>query len=141
MKQLIGILFLSLCIFSCKNNSGQSADTVIQRDTLKSGNSFPVSKPDSIISNGEFIQYYKNGVTKMRGIMKNGKREGLWKSFYEIGAPWSETTFKDGKKDGKTATWYENEKKRYEGFYTNDAESGKWIYWDESGKKVTEKTY
>jgi antitoxin component YwqK of YwqJK toxin-antitoxin module len=139
MKRIIGFLFLSLCLFSCKNNKSQTVNTDIQRDTVKSDN--PLSKTDSVINNGEYIQYYKNGVTKMRGIMKNGKRDGLWKSFYENGSPWSETTFKDGKKDGKTTTWYENEQKRYEGFYTNDAESGKWISWDEKGKVILEKTY
>lgn len=138
MKRIIGFLFLSLCLFSCKNNNSQTSSD-IQRDTVKSSN--PLEKTDSIISNGEYIQYYKNGVTKMRGMMKNGKRDGLWKSFYENGSPWSETTFKDGKKDGKTTTWYENEKKRYEGFYTNDVESGKWISWDENGKLILEKTY
>jgi antitoxin component YwqK of YwqJK toxin-antitoxin module len=139
MKRIIGFLFLSLCLFSCKNNNSQTVSTDIQRDTVKSDN--PLAKTDSVINNGEYIQYYKNGVTKMRGMMKNGKRDGLWKSFYENGSPWSETTFKDGKKDGKTTTWYENEQKRYEGFYTNDVESGKWISWDEKGKLILEKTY
>jgi antitoxin component YwqK of YwqJK toxin-antitoxin module len=77
----------------------------------------------------------------MRGMMKDGKREGVWKSFYETGSPWSETTFKNGKKNGKTTTWYENEKKRYDGFYIDDIESGKWVYWSEKGELVTEKNY
>lgn len=141
MKRIIGFLFLSIGLFSCKNNNSQTVNNVVQRDTLKTNDVFPAAKTDSVINNGEYIQYYKNGVTKMRGIMKDGKREGLWKSFYENGSPWSETTFKEGKKDGKTTTWYENEKKRYEGFYTKDVESGKWIYWDEKGKLVTEKNY
>jgi antitoxin component YwqK of YwqJK toxin-antitoxin module len=139
MKRIIGILLLSLCLFSCKNRNGQPGYNDVQRDTLKSG--APDAKKDSIISNGEYIQYYKNGVTKMRGMMKDGKRDGLWKSFYENGSPWSETTFKNGKKNGKTTTWYENEKKRYEGFYTDDVESGKWISWDEKGNLISEKNY
>jgi antitoxin component YwqK of YwqJK toxin-antitoxin module len=142
MKRILALIILVTCLFSCKRNNSQTieSDNTIQRDTVKD-NKLVRSEKDSIINNGEYIQYYKNGVTKMRGMMKEGKREGVWKSFYETGSPWSETTFKDGKKDGKTTTWYENEKKRYDGFYTNDVESGKWVYWNEKGELVTEKNY
>ena len=77
----------------------------------------------------------------MHGMMKEGKREGLWKSFYENGLKWSETTFAAGIKNGKTSTWYENGKKRYDGFFTNDLESGKWTYWNESGEQVSTKDF
>ena len=73
--------------------------------------------------------------------MKDGKRDGLWKSFYDKGLPWSETTFVDGKKNGKTTTWYSNEQKRYEGFYTNDKESGVWTFWNEKGEVINKKNY
>jgi antitoxin component YwqK of YwqJK toxin-antitoxin module len=130
---------LGICLFSCKENNSQTAEKEsVQRDTLRTNKLFPETKKDSLIQNGEYIQYYKNGVTKIRGMMKDGKRDGLWKSFYENGSPWSETTFKDGLKEGKTTTWYENEKKRYEGYYKMDAESGKWLYWNEKGELVTE---
>ena len=29
----------------------------------------------------------------MQGMMKDGKREGLWKSFYENGNQWSESFY------------------------------------------------
>ena len=142
MKKTATLLILSFCLFACKQNNGQPAEAAnTQHDTVKVAGSPGVSPKDSIISEGEYIQHYKNGVTKMRGIMKNGKREGLWKSFYENGSPWSETTFKDGKKEGRTTTWYENEKKRYDGFYTNDMESGKWTFWNEKGEVVQHMDY
>jgi len=142
MKKITSFLILSICLFACKQNNGQPTDTIstVQHDTVKSERAVPVTK-DTIISEGEYIQHYKNGVTKMRGMMKNGKRDGLWKSFYDNGSPWSETTFKDGKKDGPTITWYPNEQKRYVGFYSNDAEAGKWTFWDEKGKKVQDMDY
>jgi antitoxin component YwqK of YwqJK toxin-antitoxin module len=141
MKRLFTLFMLGICFFSCKENNSQTAGSDVQHDTIKTDKMFPQTKKDSVIQNGEYIQHYKNGVTKMRGMMKNGKRDGLWKSFYENGSPWSETTFKDGSKDGKTTTWYENEKKRYEGYYRMDAESGKWLYWNEKGELVTEMDY
>jgi len=141
MKRAASILAICLYLTSCDNGTSQSLDKSVQRDTVKTNKIIEPAGKDSVIKNGEFIQYYKNGVTKMRGMMKEGKRDGLWKSFYENGSPWSETTFKDGVKEGKTTTWFENEQKRYEGFYKNDAESGKWTFWDEKGKLVTEKDY
>jgi antitoxin component YwqK of YwqJK toxin-antitoxin module len=141
MKKTALLILLAVCLYACRQNSGTTGPGGVQHDTLNSGNSPGAGKKDSVISNGEYIQYYANGVIKMRGMMKSGNRDGLWKSYYENGAPWSETTFKDGKKDGRTTTWYENEKKRYEGFYTLDEETGKWIFWDEKGNKATEKDY
>ena len=75
----------------------------------------------------------------MRGFLKNNMREGVWRSWYENGLPWSETEFKGGIKNGRTSTWYENGKKRYEGFFTNDKETGSWTFWDENGVVVAEK--
>lgn len=140
MKKIALLFGLASVLFSCKENTSPAGNTAVQKDTLKAIN-LSGEKKDTVINNGEYIQYYKNGVIKMRGMMKDGKRDGLWKSFYENGSPWSETTFKNGMKDGKTTTWYENDKKRYEGFYTADTESGKWIFWDEKGNQVSEKTY
>jgi len=94
-----------------------------------------------IVNDGEYIQRYPNGVVEMQGMMKDGKREGLWKSFYENGSPWSETTFKNGIKEGPTTTWYENEQKRYVGNYKNDVEIGKWTYWNEKGEVVLIKDF
>ena len=98
-------------------------------------------KTDSVVVNGEQILYHKNGVIEMRGLMKDNKREGLWKSWYENGLPWSETTFKEGKKNGKTTTWYDNGNRRYEGFFTNDKESGRWTFWKEDGTLMDYKNY
>lgn len=140
MKKITLFLLLASALLSCKENSSPVTSKAVQYDTLKT-NKLLGEQKDSVITNGEYVQFYKNGVIKMRGMMKDGKRDGLWKSFYENGSPWSETTFKDGKKEGKTTTWYENEKKRYEGYYKEDTESGKWIFWDEKGNQVSEKTY
>lgn len=115
-----------------------------QHDTIKvvtNAEGKKTIEQDTIIQNGEYIKHYANGVIKMRGMMKNGKRDGLWKSWYDNGLPWSETTFADGKKTGRTTTWYENNQKRYDGFYTNDVESGKWIFWNEKGEVVQQMDY
>lgn len=137
---LLSLFFFLVLTVSCSNEPVTNENKRVQRDTLQSDFIFSKSA-DSVIHNGEYIKYYKNGVMEMRGMMKEGARDGVWKSWYENGSPWSETTFKEGKKNGKTTTWYENENKRYEGFYTNDKESGPWTFRDENGKQQYSKDY
>ncbi len=136
---LISVIFL---VYSCSSDnnqeqkkSEQNVETTAKEQayTLK----LPVTVPkDSVPENGEYIKRYATGGIEIQGMMKNGKREGLWKSFYEDGTPWSKTTFKEGLKDGPTTTWYENGKMRYEGFYKNDEEQGVWKYYDEKGNFI-----
>lgn len=146
------ILFfaIALVLYSCSGDTPKSEvketqsevkkmDVAVTADTIQSTFSFAFAK--DTVENGEEIKHYTNGVIQMRGMMKNGKRNGLWKSWYEDGSPWSESTFENGIKTGKTTTWYENGKKRYEGFYTNNVESGKWTYWNEEGKLTATKDY
>lgn len=134
------ILFFSVVVlFSCTNEA-PVANKNIQLDTLTSDFVF-TAKADSVIENGEYVRYYKSGVAEVKGTMKNGKREGLWKSWYEDGSLWSETNFANGKKNGRTISWYDNEKKRYEGFYIDDKESSTWTFWDEQGNIQATKEY
>jgi antitoxin component YwqK of YwqJK toxin-antitoxin module len=138
--RLLTTLLILTGLLSCMEPSETAENKNIQRDTIQRDFIFTESK-DSVIQNGEYIKYYKNGVIEMRGMMKDGKREGLWKSWYEDGSPWSETTFKEGKKNGKTTTWYGNNNKRYEGFYANDIEAGRWTFWAENGKIQSTQNY
>jgi antitoxin component YwqK of YwqJK toxin-antitoxin module len=137
-------LLFSVGLISCANQTEKTPAKVETETTADSSNTTKftiISKQDSVVKDGESVQKYKNGAVKMSGMMKAGKRDGLWKSWYDTGVPWSETTFKDGVKNGPTTTWYENGKMRYKGFYTNDTESGMWTYWGEDGKQQSSKDY
>ncbi len=131
----IALFVSAFFIFSCGNS--QKTEVVSTNDTTQVPNAQSVRIPD----NGDYIKRYKNGVIEIQGQMKDGKREGIWKSFYQNGAAWSETTFSAGVKNGATASFYENGQKRYAGFFTNDKESGKWSFWDEQGNLAREMDY
>jgi antitoxin component YwqK of YwqJK toxin-antitoxin module len=142
--KIISFSILMTGLLSCSNQTPEKQEEVkVEAPVNQDSTRFTIAteQQDSVVNTGESIQKYKNGVIRMRGMMKDGKREGLWKSWYENGTPWSETTFAAGVRDGKTVTWYENGNKRYEGAYTNDMESGKWTYWDEKGKEAITKDY
>lgn len=142
-KFILFALIVSGCI-SCANQTSEEktvAAEVVPAPNPESARFTFSGGQDTTIKDGESITKYKSGQIKMIGIMKGGKREGLWKSFYENGIPWSETTFVAGIRNGKTRTWFENGSKRYEGAYKNDLESGSWTYWDEKGNEVATKDY
>ncbi len=126
-------------LLACSNQASDQpgVQTNIEKASNPDSTTFTIVTEQDSTQNGESIIKYKSGKVKMQGMMKDGKREGLWKSFYENGNQWSESVFTAGIKNGKTSTWYENGNKRYDGFYTNDMESGKWTYWDEAGKLFT----
>ncbi|MBL7884311.1 MAG: hypothetical protein JNL69_09590 [Bacteroidia bacterium] len=144
MKKITTLTLLGTTLFmACGAHKNEQNKTTVQiQNPTEAITEQHTQKPNiPIIENGEHIQRYPNGVIEMKGMMKDGKREGLWKSFYENGSPWSETTFKEGIKNGPTTTWYENEQKRYIGNYKDDKEVGKWTYWDEKGKLILTKDF
>ncbi len=81
----------------------------------------------------ESVEYYDNGLVKMRGKKKGDKREGKWESFYPTGYKWSETTFRNGVKEGPTTTYYPDGIMRYSGTYYEDQRSGMWFFYDSLG--------
>lgn len=135
MLRIILIATITLA-FGCNGPVKQRDSEFPKKDSIQS----PSSTLKTTID-GEFIKRYDNGVVEVRGILKAGKREGVWKSFYKNGMPWSETTFLNGKKEGHTISWHENGQKRYEGYFKNDVESGLWIFWDDQGNLATKKDY
>ena len=50
--------------------------------------------------NGDYIEWYENGITKSVGAMKNGKAEGQWRAWLEDGTPDKDLTgmYQDGQK-------------------------------------------
>ena len=83
------------------------------------------------IVNGEVFQVVDDMKVPI-GKMKNGKKDGLWTSWYENGQKESEETFKDGKRDGLGTWWYENGQKKEEvTFKDGEMISGK--KWNKDG--------
>jgi len=82
--------------------------------------------------------YYENKQIQIDGEYKDGKRNGLWVSWYMNGKKWSEGSYKNGKSEGRRVTYFENGKVRYEGMYKNDQRTGVWRFYDETGKLLAE---
>jgi antitoxin component YwqK of YwqJK toxin-antitoxin module len=100
-------------------------------------------KIDSIppIMNGDYLVKYSNGVVKIRGEYKGGKRHGQWMLFFENGKMQSEGFYNMGVLDNRWITYRENGTIIYDGKYKNGNRIGIWKTFDETGKLTSETNY
>ena len=138
---LIGIYSLTGCSSGTgENKKEEELKKTISVDTSLRGLVGVIEK-NPPVQQGDYIVQYPNGIIKMRGYYRNGKRNGQWTSFFQNGNVQSEGFFKDGLRDGSAKVYYENGKIYYEGYYKEGREVGKWVFYDTSGVKVNEKDY
>ncbi|HRH01611.1 MAG TPA: hypothetical protein PLN13_05505 [Bacteroidia bacterium] len=133
-KLFLGLVGIFLCSCQPKSSSitSESKPKTDSVFTLQISND---SDP-KMTEEGLNTDYYNNGKEKMKGVIKDGLREGLWQAWYETGVLWSEANYVKGINHGKSVTYFENGKIRYEGMYTNGQKTGIWNYYDEEGKLV-----
>jgi antitoxin component YwqK of YwqJK toxin-antitoxin module len=136
MKQIIiyTLLFTSLLIASCKQDAKKESD-----------NSRRSENADAFIQTnktGKDVVYFDNSKqVRYTGDLIKGKRNGLWKAYYENGALWSEGEFKDGLGEGLSHIYYPSGKIKTMGFYSNDKPAGVWQFFDENEKMTHEIDY
>ena len=63
-----------------------------------------------------------NGQLASEVPYKDGKEEGLSRSWYENGSLWNETNWKDGKEEWLMRSWYANGQLKMARCYSNDKE-------------------
>ncbi len=136
MKKLSLLLLCSACIFiiSCKSKT-EKKEIVAKKDSIVTM-TLTTKQPATMNEEGVNTDYYENGKEKMKGSIKDGKREGLWQAWYENGNLWSEAEYSKGINNGKSVTYFESGKVRYEGLYKEGKKVGDWKYYDEDGKLV-----
>lgn len=135
---LILLPIAALFIIGCGKNEQEGRDA-------KS----PVEK-DSSLERSELIKKdegkqkvlrYPNGNKKLVGRYEEGKREGVWSSWYEDGQLKSEAKYRNGKRHGFSKTWYPNGQLRYKGRYHHGERSGEWTFYDREGEVVKKERY
>lgn len=80
---------------------------------------------DTIIKEGTYRIFYKNGKIWQEGNYKDGKLEGLWKTFHENGKLKQEVTYKNNLREGSSVIYYDDGLLYQELFYKNDLLEGK----------------
>jgi antitoxin component YwqK of YwqJK toxin-antitoxin module len=132
MKHLFLALHILICI-SC--NTGNNTAPVTLKDKKDNATSAVIQQQDSL-KDGIFRTFHPNGALKMEGMMKDGKRTGNWKAYYEDGTLWSEGFFHAGLRDGGTWVYHSNGIIKIKGTYEKGKKVGKWLFYNEKGEIV-----
>jgi antitoxin component YwqK of YwqJK toxin-antitoxin module len=86
-------------------------------------------------------EFFENGQVSKEGPMKDGKRNGDWKSYFKTGELWSKGSYLNGRNNGPTTAYYKSGKVKYEGMYKNGRKSGVWKFFNEQGELTETKNY
>lgn len=128
------IIVLITCAYACSSKHEKQDNTL---KTNPQNNSFkPQVLKDTI--GGVYHEYYKNGNIKVKGVLKNGQRDGDWSFFYENGKLWSLGEYSLGQRTGASSVYYPNGVLRMEGNYLNDKQIGLWKFYNEQGALIKE---
>ena len=68
-----------------------------------------------------------------QGSLKDGKREGLWSSYYDEGQLSSKGNYKNGYSDGPWFHYYSNGQLQIKGNYKDGKKEGPWVYYGFDG--------
>jgi len=145
-KILLGLFLCGAILVSCqgtktgdnKNTALDSAAGAAQSEINKMVDE--MAAPDSNYS-GDFFLKYDNGLMKVKGFFRFGKRHAQWFYYYPNGYLWSDGFFDNGKMNGPTKVYHENGKMYYEGAYKMDKAVGVWNFYDTSGVQIHARTY
>ena len=78
-------------------------------------------------------EYHADGQLKIEGSFDDGKRNGVWKAYFEDGQVQSQYTYKAGMRDGKCIVYHPSGQVYFEGQWEKDQKVGVWTYFNEDG--------
>ena len=143
MIKLITRILFPLCLLFPITTFGETMDDLVERDGLYYKKS---SMFQRIFSTVPPFTGKVNGYEK--GIIKNGRREGLWVRYWgewiTIGEKdklaWK-GTFKDGEKEGPWVGYWANGQLSYKGTYKDGKLNGPWFRYHDNGQLWDKRTY
>lgn len=136
MKRIVGIvLVFGALLFGC-----DTADEVNNEEVKELKKEY---QPLVVFENGVYTEWYPGRKQiKVRGKQtKDGKKEGVWKSYNSEGYEMSIIVYKDGEKHGHVVVYYPNGAVHYSGEYEEGERVGPWKFYNEKGALVKEENY
>jgi len=109
------------CFLFCPFSIAASFDNLVERDGVY------YQKSSQVPYTGQI-----DGIEK--GLIRNGKKEGLWTTFFSDGRALSKAHFKNGILDGHFESYQSNGDVRAIGNYKDGKRSGDWVTYQSSGE-------
>lgn len=91
--------------------------------------------------NGLFVELDSSGNRQIQGILRNGMKQGIWRSWYPDGQLQSEREYRDGLDSGRAREWYETGKIQFDCVYRQVGPDGLCSKWYANGQKEAEERY
>lgn len=113
------------------------------------GSPAPTPAPDQVPTaagvtrdtlNGPQVQQLPDGTT-LRGVLRDGQRKGIWRSFTPQGRLLSQTEYLDGKAQGPVVVFHTNGSVRYQGQHHKGTPVGEWRFHDPAGALIKTVVY
>ncbi len=132
MKRIILLGTIVVFLYSsCKKETQWLISEVYSNGQAKIEQEYYLEGNDTVFIYQRILSV--NGNLQIEGVLENGERHGMWKSYYPNGNVWSKTGFINGKSEGETITFYPNGQIRYTGFYSEGEKDGEWQWYDSTG--------
>ena len=91
---------------------------------------------DSLVSNGDYREYYRTGTLFVEGSFSKGRPDGEWVYYHPTGELTKKVTFKKGQPDGKVEVLRADGTTLAEREYAAGKRAGVWKTYAEGGEQV-----
>ena len=118
----------------------------VQRDYFNDGEQLKLERHvlilpgGGVVANGREAAWYADGVQEYERFYENDQPTGVWKAWYQTGAPRS-VVHVGATGTGTTTWWFENGLISSEGGTVGGLKQGPWVHRYENGQKSAEGDY
>ena len=88
---------------------------------------------------GEYVEFWENGFTKKRGRFIDGKQDGYWYEWSNMGVRLFKSHYRSGKLHGPYTGWNSRGELAAKGAYREGREAGEWILFPTYERETFEK--
>lgn len=110
----------------------RTVDAEYDDGTLRNKIDIAVMSDDSVVNDGNFVEYYRNGNKYAEGQYDMGVLAGEWSYWHDNGQLCKKVTFKEGRPHGEWKVYREDGSLEASKSYQNGKRHGEWtLYYDD----------
>lgn len=144
MTNSLSKLLLALCLLTLISCTPPSAPTEVTTKKKENAVELP-NEPETTTAIGTGKDGMQDinlpNIGRISGLQENGKREGLWTSYFENGKVRSTSVYVNGLRNGPNEVYFEDGTLYYKGQFKDNVRVGEWIFNEPSGKLLQKVTF
>ena len=104
-------------------------------DTVRLEHQVLIMSDDTLVNDGAYIEYYRDGQKFREGTFKRGSYDGQWTFWHPNGQICKSITFKNGKPHGQWEVFRSDGTRLAEQGYVDGVRHGKWLSYYKNGEQ------